>query len=137
MASERGSGCGWLIASMMIIIAALVFFTKPNKSRDSKDEFASSAPAVARASSPANDAARTAAIAKFSGMPAIREAAWVRADEFVLLAEDNGKSWEPVADAACVWIRRQGYAGSFSVNIIEAHAALNKRTKQLAHARCG
>ncbi|MEJ7808513.1 MAG: hypothetical protein WKG03_21650 [Telluria sp.] len=82
-----------------------------------------------------NYTARDAAVAKFTGMPAITYAEWLDGD-FVLSARENGSSWQSVADAACAWIREQGMQGPFAVIIIESAASKNKRWEQLARARC-
>lgn len=82
-----------------------------------------------------NQMVRQAAVQKFVGMPLIRHTEWV-GSEFVVAAHDNGKSWQPVADATCAWLRGQSYIGSVSVVVLEAAALSNKRWDQLAYARC-
>lgn len=76
-----------------------------------------------------------AAIQKFNGMPAIHHTEWLDGD-FVIAASENGSSWQPVADAACAWIRGQGAAQGFSVIVLEASALRNKRWEQMARSRC-
>ena len=82
-----------------------------------------------------NQTVRLAAVQKFVGMPLVRHSEWL-GSEFIVAAHDNGQSWQPVADAACAWLRGQGYSGSVSVVVLEAAALSNKRWDQLARARC-
>lgn len=82
-----------------------------------------------------NSTAMAAALARFSGLPGVRHTEWLRGD-FIIAAVDNGRSWQPVAETTCRWIRDQGMTGEFSVNVLEAGALLNRKWTQLSHARC-
>lgn len=82
-----------------------------------------------------NAAARDAAVVRFNGLPGVRHTEWLRGD-FIIAAVDNGRSWQPVAETTCRWIRDQGMTGDFSVNVLEAAALLNRKWTQLAHAKC-
>lgn len=79
--------------------------------------------------------AKTAALERFVGLPAIRHVEWLD-DDFIIAALDNGKSWQPVAESACAWIRNAGHRARFSVVILEAGALQNRNWTQLARARC-
>lgn len=80
-------------------------------------------------------AAQDAAMEQFQGMPGIRHVEWLDGD-FIIAARDNGKSWQPVAEAACGWIRRRGHTGRFAVVVLEAGALQNRKWTQMARARC-
>jgi hypothetical protein len=83
-----------------------------------------------------SESVRSAAITRFTGIvPDVRHVEWLDGD-FIIAARANGSSWQPVADAACAWIRRQGAPAGFSVIVLEASALQNKRWDQLARARC-
>ena len=93
-----------------------------------------------RASAPprpadATAAAMQAALGRFAGQPGVGHAEWRKGD-FVLGVVDNGRPWQPVADATCVWIRQQGYVGAFRVIVLEDAARRNQRWVELARARC-
>lgn len=82
-----------------------------------------------------NPEIRAAAVAKFTGLPAIRHVEWLD-DDFLVAALDNGKSWQPVAESMCGWLRGQGMQGDFAVVFLEAGALRNRNWTQLARARC-
>jgi hypothetical protein len=138
---KRGPGCITVCIAAVLVLWAIGSVSKCQRdsTRSKADDYiaASAMPEpVAPTSSGSNATARQAAVGKFTGLPAVKEASWVRDDEFWVLVEDNGKSWDAVADQACAWIRSQGYSGAFSVSVLDASAAANKRAKQLAHAGC-
>lgn len=130
------NGCLSLVVLLVLIVVAIPFFRGCALSSVSPKMSAVETNDPPAAVATDNASAKQAAVQKFSGLPSVREANWVRPTEFWVLVDDNGKSWDAVADQACVWIRAKGFSGRFSVSIMDASAALNKRTKQLAHAGC-
>ena len=123
-----GSKLVALCMTMMVILAAC---SEPRSSGVSADHSAAEPPAPAYD----NSEAMAAAIDRFQGLPGIRHVEWLDGD-FIIAAVDNGKSWQPVAESSCHWIRSHGMRGEFSVNVLEAGALLNRKWTQLAHARC-
>lgn len=127
---RKPMGCGTLLA-IVAVVFILMYACSPK--RDPGHGVAPSTRAPARAVVSAG--VQQAAIEQFKGMPGIRHAEWLDGD-FIIAARENGSSWQSVADAACVWIRRQGAPSGFAVVVLEASALQNKRWEQLARARC-
>lgn len=122
-------GCGTLLMGLVAFavlawgVSAIVGDNKPRRAVDTPSEGA------------VPEDVRAATIQKFNGAPAVRHTEWLDGD-FVIAVGDNGKSWQPVADGACAWIRSQGAPAGFAVVVLEAGALSNKRWEQLARARC-
>jgi len=119
----------------VIVVLALIAIAL-SQCRDSGDAHRASAPPPSPTNQIVSDPAiESAAIAKFTGLPGIRHAEWLDGD-FLLAAVDNGKSWQPVAEAACAHLRSAGKRGRFSVVVLEAGALRNRNWEQMARARC-
>lgn len=133
---KEASGCFNVIAVVgLVALLALVF--KACSDVDSTVGSGSSDSATQVAIDPAQQQLRESVEADYKAMPLVLDADWVRPTEFTLVMHDTGKDWQALADKTCSALRARGITGSFSVDIIEAEAARNRRMKQLGHARCG
>ncbi|MDR7193367.1 hypothetical protein [Luteimonas terrae] len=128
----KPAGSLWPVILVLACIAIALSQCGDSKAPDSAAPAATTPPPSQTLSDPAVEGA---AIAKFTGMPGIRHAEWLDGD-FLLAAVDNGKSWQPVAEAACAHLHSAGKRGRFSVVVLEAAALRNKNWKQMARARC-
>lgn len=138
-AAAAGGGLGWgVVILAAVVMLGFMFWgavtpVRPDVGGSISDQ--QRTPAPPPPPSPAIEAAQRAALEQFKGMPGIRHTEWLDGD-FIIAARDNNRSWQPVAEAACAWIRRRGHTGRFSVVVLEAGALQNKRWSQLARARC-
>lgn len=123
-------GCGTLIVGLVTLFAVATCW---NATRDEP------AAPVTRASH-ASDRPENAEIVRASKtelrqLTAIRNVEWVDGD-MTIAVEDNGGSWDSVADSTCTWLRSRGFKGDVAVSVLDATALRNKRWKQLARQRC-
>lgn len=119
---------------MMVVIAAAAVAMCSHATRDASTSSAVAAPAKAAPTDREIEIQREA-VAHLMGSGSLANAHWGDGD-LILVASENGQSWQPVADRACSWVRGKGYSPQFSVQVVEASALRNKRWQQLARARC-
>lgn len=127
---NQPSGRAWIFAGLAVLVIIGIAWPQP-ESRGP----APAPPAPASTPPRMSPVIEMATVDKFTGMPGIRHVEWLDGD-FIIGALDNGQSWQPVAEAACGWIRRQGAPDGFSVIVLEFGAMQNKTWRQMGRARC-
>lgn len=132
-ASSASTGCLPLIGLLVLVVIVVAMCDKPTHHDAFNDIETTPPPASADVNAPI----RQAAVVNFTSTDPIMAGHWVRNDEFWIGVADTSRNWQQGADQACLWIRRQGMAGPFSVTVVELSALMNKRVASLASANCG
>ena len=128
---HRNFGCGTLL---LVGVAVLMLYACWPASRPPGDGVDNLPPPHAPKAQVSAELQRET-LERFKDMPGVRHSEWLDGD-FIIAAIDNGKTWQPVAESTCAWIRRRGAPEGFAVVVLEAGALQNKRWNQLARARC-